>query len=472
MKPNLTYFEFGSGGSTNLASYYKLKVYSVESDALWHNKLKQNNINATYITIDLKANLWGYPGKDTTVKDWKKYFQAYQSKYKADIIFIDGRFRIICGLDIFSKIRNDTLVLVHDYNRDDYHILEKYYIKVGEWGSLCAFFKNPNITSIIYPKKNIQNNKNYNVTKSIKKSLYNVLYRFSKKNLIYIDSLYIRGIMRYGNYLISLNNAIIFCELFNCKRIVIEKNKNIIINHPIFYLKYNLTIEANQIFNYLNYNSIILNLKFFFYLNFSLLGNVDRFYLFRNEIMKYLPKVKLHSYDLFIYIRGGDIFKTFNKSHKDYQQPPLCFYESVLNNFTFRKIRIISEDKFNPVILFLLKEYPYIKYNKNNIKIDISYLINSYNIISAVSSFLTTINKFNHNLKFLWEYDFIKARVRYFHLHYSVYTFFYNYKIYIMNASENYKKIMNPFINSERQRKMMIEEKCDKNFYLIPPRIS
>lgn len=82
-----------------------------------------------------------------------------------------------------------------------------------------------------------------------------------------------------------------------------------------------------------------------------------------------------------------------------------------------------------------------------------------------------TINKFNHNLKYLWEYDFIKSRIRYLHLHYSVYTFPYNYNIYIMNASEDYKKIMNPFINSEKQRKMMIEEKCDQNFYLIPPRI-
>ena len=148
MKPNLTYFEFGSGGSTNVASYYKLKVYSVESDVLWHNKLKKNKINATYLTVDLKTNLWGNPGKDTNVEDWKRYFQAYKSKYKADIIFIDGRFRVICGLDIFSKIKNDTLVLVHDYNRDTYHILEKYYIKVRKWGNLCAFFKNPNITSI------------------------------------------------------------------------------------------------------------------------------------------------------------------------------------------------------------------------------------------------------------------------------------------------------------------------------------
>ena len=150
MKPNLTYFEFGSGGSTNVASYYKLKVYSVESDILWHNKLKESNINATYLTIDLKTEIngWGFPGKNTSVEDWKKYFQAYQSKYNADIIFIDGRFRVICGLDIFKKIRNDTLVLMHDYNRKIYHILEKYYIKVGIWGSLSAFFKNPNITSI------------------------------------------------------------------------------------------------------------------------------------------------------------------------------------------------------------------------------------------------------------------------------------------------------------------------------------
>jgi len=149
MKPNLTYFEFGSGGSTNIASYYKLKVYSVESDALWHNRLKNSNINATFITVDLKTSNLGYPGNDTTIEDWKRYYQAYDSKYNADIILIDGRFRVVCGLDIFPKIRNDTLVLIHDYsNIEKYHILENYYIKVKKWDSLCAFFKNPNITSI------------------------------------------------------------------------------------------------------------------------------------------------------------------------------------------------------------------------------------------------------------------------------------------------------------------------------------
>ena len=152
MKKENVYFEFGSGGSTNLAFYYKLKnIYSVESDIRWHNKLKNNNINITYLTIDLKAKpkQYGTPGDGTNVEDWKKYIQAYKSEYNADIILIDGRFRVACGLDIFSKIKNDTLVLIHDYSdRKHYHILENYYIKMECWKILCAFFKNPNISSI------------------------------------------------------------------------------------------------------------------------------------------------------------------------------------------------------------------------------------------------------------------------------------------------------------------------------------
>ena len=130
MKPGNIYFEFGSGGSTNIASYYNITTFSVESDVKWHRKLKYNNINAKYITIDLKAKRTGYPGKETTVKDWKKYIQAYKKDYNADIILIDGRFRVACGLDIFNKIRNDTIVLIHDYKgRRQYYILEKYYYK-------------------------------------------------------------------------------------------------------------------------------------------------------------------------------------------------------------------------------------------------------------------------------------------------------------------------------------------------------
>jgi len=149
MRKENIYFEFGSGGSTNIASYYQLKVYSVESDIKWHEKLKRNGIIANYITINLNTYSFGYPGNNTNINDWKKYIQAYKKEYNADIIFIDGRFRVACALDIFSKIRNDTLVLIHDYEqRKEYHILEKYYIKIKTWDSLSLFLKKSNVFSI------------------------------------------------------------------------------------------------------------------------------------------------------------------------------------------------------------------------------------------------------------------------------------------------------------------------------------
>ena len=130
MKPENIYFEFGSGGSTNLASYYKVKTFSVESDTEWHEKLKNSGIKANYITIDLNVNNFGYPGANTDLNDWKKYIQSYKTEYNADIILIDGRFRVACALDIFSKIKKDTIILIHDYKRKQYHILEQFYLKI------------------------------------------------------------------------------------------------------------------------------------------------------------------------------------------------------------------------------------------------------------------------------------------------------------------------------------------------------
>ena len=146
MKKENIYFEFGSGASTNIASFYKLKSYSVESDKVWHQKLKDQNITAKYITVDLKSTQFGYPGKNTTLEDWKKYIESYKDEYNADIILIDGRFRVACSLNIFSKIRNDTIVLIHDYkNRKEYHIIEKFYKKIESWNTLYAFIKRDNI---------------------------------------------------------------------------------------------------------------------------------------------------------------------------------------------------------------------------------------------------------------------------------------------------------------------------------------
>ena len=165
----------------------------------------------------------------------------------------------------------------------------------------------------------------------IKRTLQEIIYKNFKINITFINSLFIKDHLRFGNYYISLNNAIIFCEFLRCKTIIIE-NKNEFINDKIVYKKYKLTIIPKHSFNNIDNNSMIVNARFFLYnLNFTNLGKVNRFYIFRKEIINNLPKVKINSDELYIYIRGGDIFRHFNKSCPHYTQPPLCFYKCILN---------------------------------------------------------------------------------------------------------------------------------------------
>ena len=186
-------------------------------------------------------------------------------------------------------------------------------------------------------------------------------------------------------------------------------------------------------------------------------------------IKKNLPKIELNTNDLFIHIRSGDIFDyKFHNQNANYAQPPLCFYKSVLNNFKFNKIFIISEDKKNPIIELLLKEFQEILFTNNNLEQDAAILTNAYNIVGSISSFFTTLIIINNNLKFIWEFDLYALPEKYLHLHHDIYNYPINYSIYRMNPSLKYKKEMFPWINSKKQIDLMLNEKCE-NFELIFP---
>ena len=251
--------------------------------------------------------------------------------------------------------------------------------------------------------------------------------------------------------------------------LIVEYSSIIYINQPIFCKKRNFTIEPNQSFNYKGKtNSVILDVYFFFFTGFRYLGNVNRMGIFKKQLLNNLPKVITHPNDLYIYIRGGDIFlESYTHNIRGYFQPPLCFYEKILDNFKFNKVFILSQDSLNPVIPKLLNKYSYISKKKNELKVDISYLINSYKMVAGKSTFFSTSIKFNDKLNFLWEYDYSLSSQKYLHLHYSVYKFPFYYTVYKMNSSTNYRKFMSPWLNTPKQRKMMIKEKCKKNFDII-----
>jgi len=308
----------------------------------------------------------------------------------------------------------------------------------------------------------------HNKKKIIRKVILSKIFNLTKRNINNINILFIKGRSHFGNYFNSINNAIIYCKYLNCKKIIIESNNNIYINHKIFFKENNITIEPNKVFKYMKNNSIILGARFFFHNGFRWFKNIHKLSIYKKYILYNLPKVVTHPNELYIYIRSGDIFLHHDKSIIGYFQPPFCFYTKILDKFKFKKIFIISEDKINPVIPKLLNKYSFIKKKKNNLKLDISYLINSYNIVASKSTFFSSSIKLNDKLKFLWEYDFFSTLSRtYLDFHYSFYKFPIYYTIYKMNSTTYYRKLMMPWINSPRQRKGMIEEKCINNFDII-----
>ena len=183
--------------------------------------------------------------------------------------------------------------------------------------------------------------------------------------------------------------------------------------------------------------------------------------------MKNLPKVNIDPNALYINLRGGDIFSTVIVSH--YSQPPLCFYEKIINKSKFSNIYIISNDRQNIVLDALINKYKNIIFRHDNYETDIALLAHAYNIVASVSSFFFASIKLNDNLKNLWEYDIYRLLVKYYWLHHHFYKFNIKYKIYTMKPSDIYLNQMFRWRKTQSQLKLMIEEKCPYDFVLTKP---
>lgn len=144
---NTTFFETGSGCSSMMAKYFVKKSYAIEGCKNYYENHIKYGLKDILIFKDLKPDnpIWSYPGNKSNIEDWKNYFQSYKKEYNADVIFIDGRFKIATAMDMFNKIRDDTIILIHEYkSRPSYFILEEYYNYIYHWNTLYAFTKNKN----------------------------------------------------------------------------------------------------------------------------------------------------------------------------------------------------------------------------------------------------------------------------------------------------------------------------------------
>jgi hypothetical protein len=226
--------------------------------------------------------------------------------------------------------------------------------------------------------------KNHPLILKEKHDLLTYISNITGRKISRVESIFLNKTERFGNQLLLLNKVIFFCEILRCKKIILNKGIYWFLKRKIIDREYNMIIGIDKESNYRNKDIIIDNTANFFWY-FNIFEPEYRPNLIKKELIKNLPKINVNPNALYIYIRSGDIFINFIRS---YIQPPLCFYRLLLIYFKFNQIYIISENENNPVISKLLIQFPNIIFQKNSIKLDISYLINAYNIVEHFQLFL------------------------------------------------------------------------------------
>lgn len=159
LKQCTNYFEYGSGGSTFVASSLTniQHMCTVEANSGFINdlvsksrsiqqRLQSQTIVFYIIDIHCDTNHWSYP-KDTDKKEnWSKYPEAigdYIGQYMVspDFILVDGRFRVACVIQVIKHLSEyRPIIAVHDYrNRQCYNVIEPFLDILEEVDTLVVF---------------------------------------------------------------------------------------------------------------------------------------------------------------------------------------------------------------------------------------------------------------------------------------------------------------------------------------------
>ena len=154
---------------------------------------------------------------------------------------------------------------------------------------------------------------------------------------------------RFGNSVVQIRNAIRLAELVGVN--VVQFGEP----HPFF------SAELAGGFQFVQSDQSasqpILEGKFFlmdaFGLKYSpeydarLVRDVVRL-LLNSDLVSHDPRV--HQDDLILHFRSGDVFRKNKPPHRDYGQPPLCYYISAVERERPSRVWLVFEDAANPCV--------------------------------------------------------------------------------------------------------------------------
>jgi hypothetical protein len=149
-----SFVEYGSGGSTLLAFAHQVPyIFSVESDRTWLQAVEARRDAmappykgihvAQWVDIGATGD-WGYPLSSERHADYWKYPMApwtrEVSQAGADLVLIDGRFRVACLLLTCAHAGPGTTILFDDYvDRHHYHSVERLVRPVRHVDRMAVF---------------------------------------------------------------------------------------------------------------------------------------------------------------------------------------------------------------------------------------------------------------------------------------------------------------------------------------------
>ena len=160
LKAAHAYLEFGSGGSTFLASQLGKPFATVESDRFFLESVKRKILGSgvrldparqKLVAVDIGlTESWGVPvfqkQTATRLKRWRRYFSAPWDEswdVEPDLVLVDGRFRVACALNASINLfdRGDWTVLFDDYEgRAHYKGIEQF-LSLSQMVGRMAVFK-------------------------------------------------------------------------------------------------------------------------------------------------------------------------------------------------------------------------------------------------------------------------------------------------------------------------------------------
>jgi len=122
-----------------------------------------------------------------------------------------------------------------------------------------------------------------------------------------------------------------------------------------------------------------------------------------SECLQLKPSKSFGKRDLVIHLRSGDVFRTGQKVHPDYGQPPLAFYEKILASEQWDSVTIVCEDDANPVLAHLLDSARSLTDNitkmSGSLQEDIECLLNAKTLVASSGTFIPAIAELSENLE-------------------------------------------------------------------------